>query len=793
MVFHGICDEKFFINGQINCSLMKGIFLIFLCIKISFSGTYAIDFGSNFVKSSFTKSNEVPTVILNSQSKRSTPAFVAFHAKSSFDLSNPSPLTEDETELLDPEIGEKAQSLIKFKSRIGSGFFTSFAGLDDHELDELSHLLFVNSNPARLSINDLLPLFFKKYLAMISSKSPMNRLTLAFPATYSMSQRSLFEESLNICGFNASKLNITFVDDVDAIIHIYAIEKSFKFQKKERNVLFLDIGAASIKGYVVNFQNKIINQTKYPFATRLSYIIDHKNGGAFVTGSIVQNIKERLNIKKTTDAEDRRLFEAAEKIKIDLSKSNSSIVIIQDINGRDFDITFTREELELQVMASTIAQAVIDVAKQATNNIDFDDIELIGGSSRIPIIERALTKVFKNVQKIGHALNPDEAIAIGSNYYTQQIFNISKFKKVTIIDNATIYSIDMLTNDETISICKKNVGCIDTINISGSVDTINIVYSQDDELQEGLSSNSQSYDLETIKNGTLSFKFSHHPTKIKSLIRCKVKSCWPATYTLLNPPPILKDVIILFIDPKVKKERIMAAQKEVQDYAKLKLDEINKNATVRFFTNHSQRLEMIRCIEKERVWASKDNKAISMRDLKNITGRIKNIKKCMRPVYHRIEENTSYVYAIRELYLSLESASQILAEVKYYKPPGLDKNAKITLKQKFKKIEEWFNESVRVFQEIPPYLDRPIKPKDFKDKAVELTMEVERFRKVLNELRENASNNGDGHSSDSHSRVSKSEYEKAEAELRKEVNKMKKVNFIYGPKKNFIHETYDDL
>lgn len=742
------------------------------------------------MKSSFTQLNEVPTILLNSQSKRSTPAFVAFHAKPQFNISNLSPLTEDETEFLTPEIGEKAQSLMKSKPWLGSGFFTSLACLDDHELNEMSHLLFVNSTPARLSINDLIPLFFKNYLSMIASKKPITNLALILPSSFTLNQRLLFEESLNICGFNNSKINLTFIDDVDAIIHVYATEKSFKFQKNAKNVLFLDVGATSIKGYVVNFQSKILNGTKLTIATRLSYVIDHKNGGSFITSSIIQNIKDKLNIKKTTESENRRLFEASEKMKIELSKSNSSVVIVQDINGRDFDITLTREELESQILA-TAAQSVIDVAKEATNKIEFDDIELIGGSSRIPIFDFALKKVFKSIQKVGHSLNPDDAFAIGGNYYLQQLFNISKFKKVTINDNATIYSIDMIVNDEPFSICKKNVGCIESINISGDVETISLVYSQEDELQEGLSSNTQFYDLEMIKNGILKFKFAHRPTRIQSLMRCKNNKCNSAYYLLLNSPPISKDVVTLFIDPRIKKERILAAQKEVLNYAKLKLDEITKNATIRFFSNHSQRLDIIRCIEKEKVWGQFGNNSISMKELKNLTNRIENIRKCMEPVYLRIEENTTFVYAIRDLYMALQSAGRFLYELKLAKPNGIDKNAKKLIKEKFRNTEKWFNESIEIIKEIPPYIDKPLKSKEFTEKAIELSKEIEIFRKQIKESRKNDQNNIP--EKNKQSRSSKLEYERAENELRKEVQKMKKTNFIYGPKKSFSYEKQDDL
>ena len=165
----------------------------------------------------------------------------------------------------------------------------------------------------------------------------------------------------------------------------------------------------------------------------------------------------------------------------------------------------------------------------------------------------------------------------------------------------------------------------------------------------------------------------------------------------------------------------------------------------------------------------------------------------MNPVYQRIEENVTYVYALRDLFTSLQTAGRILYELKISKPQGLDKSAKTSFKRKFKDTEKWFNETIDLFKEIPPYLDRPIKPIEIKNKAAELTVEIERFGKLAFESKENVKK--DGNSRNSRFRASKSEYEKAEEELRSEVRKMKnqKVNFIYGPKRSFHYDKFSEL
>ncbi|OHT02013.1 hypothetical protein TRFO_30965 [Tritrichomonas foetus] len=793
--------------------------MIFLfLVEFSLSLNLAIDFGSYFIKSSTTLISEAPTIALNQQKKRSTPSFLAFRAKPEFDISLKKPLTEEETEYLIPEIGEKAQLILDSKPWMGSGFFTSLIGLSEEDSEEITQNLVVNTTAARLHINDLVPLFLKRYLQDISNKKPIKHITLVFPATYTQHQRQLFEMSLEMCNYK----NFTTIDDVDAVIHTYALERSFKFSKKPKTVLFIDVGATSIKGYVVKFemksQNEIIqlenNENEnnsenksdsfrdedgkgnkngnsnsgqhekkiWPVATRLSYKIDHKNGGAFVTGSLVNFIKEKLGITKTTGPEERRLFSAAEKVKNQLSKSNSSVVIVQDINGRDFDFTLTKDELDNQFVAASLAQAIVNIAKESSKNLQFDDIELIGGSSRMPIIELALRKSFHinqdskdpNIKTIGHSLNADEAIAIGAGYFTQQILKVSKFKPVKIIDNATIYSIDMLTNDETIPICKKNRKCISEVNISGDVGTINLVY-DDDGLQEGISANSLSYDLEAIKNGTLWFTFSHRPTKLKTLKRCRQMRCKEALFELLNPLPLYYDVVELFIDSNVRKERIEKAHKEIQNYATKVLNEISKNETIRFFTNHTQRLDIIRCVENERNWA-KSNPNMSLSVLKQFPSHLKAIKRCIAPVYRRIEENTSFYYDVQDTYLALMAAKQSLFNVKASKLK-VDREIVMRLKQVYKKVDQWFNNTIDLNKDIPAYEFRPTRPKEFREKAIELSTEVERFEAHIKAM---SQPKGEKLKPDG-----KSEYQKEKEKLKAEVENMKpqKMNFKFGPKK----------
>jgi|GEM_PF-476119 len=94
----------------------------------------------------------------------------------------------------------------------------------------------------------------------------------------------------------------------------------------------------------------------------------------------------------------RKLKEAAEQAKFDLSESETAEVIVPEILGRALEVTLTRREFE-RLIAPLVDQT-LDKVRQVMQDAkmsaeDIDRVILVGGSTRSPIIRQRLTAAIK--------------------------------------------------------------------------------------------------------------------------------------------------------------------------------------------------------------------------------------------------------------------------------------------------------------------------------------------------------------------------------------------------------------
>ena len=113
----------------------------------------------------------------------------------------------------------------------------------------------------------------------------------------------------------------------------------------------------------------------------------------------------------------RRLLTAAEDAKKSLTSSDTTEIFVEALmNGQDYQRSLSRPEMNqwisdiLDVALLPIQQALRD-AELHPNEIDH--IVLIGGSSRIPMIQSRLAKLFPG-KNLCNSINPDEGVAIGA-------------------------------------------------------------------------------------------------------------------------------------------------------------------------------------------------------------------------------------------------------------------------------------------------------------------------------------------------------------------------------------------
>jgi len=147
----------------------------------------------------------------------------------------------------------------------------------------------------------------------------------------------------------------------------------------------------------------------------------HLGGQDFDT-ALLEHFKAEFKRKTKLDISDdpralRRLRSACERAKRTLSSVTNTTVEIDSLSsGEDFNASLTRarfEEINAVLFKSTI-QPVEQVLKDSgLEKSKVDEVVLVGGSTRIPKIQKLLSDFFDG-KKLEKSINPDEAVAYGA-------------------------------------------------------------------------------------------------------------------------------------------------------------------------------------------------------------------------------------------------------------------------------------------------------------------------------------------------------------------------------------------
>lgn len=113
----------------------------------------------------------------------------------------------------------------------------------------------------------------------------------------------------------------------------------------------------------------------------------------------------------------RRLRTACERAKRTLSSSTQASIEIDSLyEGADFYTSITRarfEELNADLFRGTLEPVEKALRDAKMDKSQIHDIVLVGGSTRIPKIQKLLQDLF-NGRDLNKSINPDEAVAYGA-------------------------------------------------------------------------------------------------------------------------------------------------------------------------------------------------------------------------------------------------------------------------------------------------------------------------------------------------------------------------------------------
>ena len=148
-------------------------------------------------------------------------------------------------------------------------------------------------------------------------------------------------------------------------------------------------------------------------------------GGEDFDNRMVNHFIQEFKRKHKKDISDnkravRRLRTACERAKRTLSSNtNASVEIDSLFEGIDFYTSITRakfEELNADLFKFTIEPVEKSMRDAKLDKAQIDDIVLVGGSTRIPKIQKLLQDFF-NGKDLNKSINPDEAVAYGAGMY----------------------------------------------------------------------------------------------------------------------------------------------------------------------------------------------------------------------------------------------------------------------------------------------------------------------------------------------------------------------------------------
>uniref|UniRef100_A0A8C3C931 Heat shock protein family A (Hsp70) member 8 n=1 Tax=Cairina moschata TaxID=8855 RepID=A0A8C3C931_CAIMO len=227
------------------------------------------------------------------------------------------------------------------------------------------------------------------------------------PAYFNDSQRQATKDAGTIAGLNVLRI----INEPTAAAIAYGLDKKVG---AERNVLIFDLGGGTFDVSILTIEDGIFEVKSTAGDTHL--------GGEDFDNRMVNHFIAEFKRKHKKDISEnkravRRLRTACERAKRTLSSSTQASIEIDSLyEGIDFYTSITRARFE--ELNADLFRGTLDPVEKALRDAKLDksqihDIVLVGGSTRIPKIQKLLQDFF-NGKELNKSINPDEAVAYGA-------------------------------------------------------------------------------------------------------------------------------------------------------------------------------------------------------------------------------------------------------------------------------------------------------------------------------------------------------------------------------------------
>ena len=363
-----------------------------------------IDLGTTNSCVSVMEGNE-PVVIPNAEGKRTTPSVIAFVEGGEIKVGDPAKRQA---------VTNPTKTISSIKRFMGNKFSES-----KNDIERVPYKVVKGDNDTpRVDLEGRL-YTAQELSAMVLQKmkktaedylgQSVTEAVITVPAYFNDAQRQATKEAGEISGLKVQRI----INEPTAAALAYGLDKT----GSDRKIAVYDLGGGTFDISILELGDGVFEVLSTNGDTHL--------GGDDFDDVIIHWLayefeeNEDINLRKDPMAL-QRLKEAAEKAKIELSSSTQTEINLPYITAtatgpKHLVKTLTRAKFEQ--LADELVKRSMNPVKSALDDAglstgDIDEVILVGGSTRIPVIQEEVEKFFG--KKPSKGVNPDEVVAIGA-------------------------------------------------------------------------------------------------------------------------------------------------------------------------------------------------------------------------------------------------------------------------------------------------------------------------------------------------------------------------------------------
>tara|TARA_R110000765_G_scaffold93823_2_gene176972 strand:- start:4584 stop:6455 length:1872 start_codon:yes stop_codon:yes gene_type:complete len=345
-----------------------------------------------------------PEIIVNSEGKRTTPSIVSFKDgdRSVGDPAKRQSVTNPTNTIYSVKrfIGSKFSEISKEAKKMPYSVVKGAKDIVTIKLDDKSYV------PQEISAVVLQNL---KKTAEDYLGEKVTEAVITVPAYFNDEQRNATKEAGEIAGLKVLRI----INEPTAAALAYGMDK----KDKDMTVAVYDLGGGT-------FDVSILELGDGVFEVKSTNGDTHLGGDNFdekIIDWLLEEFKSENGMDLSSDpAALQRLREASEKAKVELSNATTTEInlpyITADSSGPKH-LVRTLSRAKFESMVEDLVKKSLTPCRKAIKDAgikvsDIDEILLVGGSTRIPVVQAAVEKLFK--KKPSKGVNPDEVVAMGA-------------------------------------------------------------------------------------------------------------------------------------------------------------------------------------------------------------------------------------------------------------------------------------------------------------------------------------------------------------------------------------------